>query len=245
VSGPVHIIPAGPAAGSSPGSPPDATTYAEDPEFTVLDVAAVRHAATPTLRFDMHVSDPAGREVYAIALSVQIQIDPAKREYDDATRARLVELFGAPERWGATTHSFEWARIEVLVPSFTGATSFVVQVPCTYDLEIAAAKYFYSLPDGMVPLSFHYSGMVLYRSQEDDDRGGSMHVTPVPWSCSTRWRMPVDTWKRAMAAHYPGGGWVRLGTQTLDALAERKAATGHHSFDALVGDLLHDAGTAP
>lgn len=241
MSGPVHIIPAGPGAAPAPGTPAEAAAYAEDPQFTVLNVAAVRHAATPTLRFDMHVSDPAGREVYAIALSVQIQIDPAKREYDDATRARLVELFGAPERWGATTHSFEWARIEVLVPSFTGATSFVVQVPCTYDLEIAAAKYFYSLPEGMVPLTFHYSGMVLYRSEEDGANGGSMHVTPVPWSCSTTWRMPVDTWQAAMAAHYPGGGWVRLATHTLDALAERKATGGHHSFDATISTLLEDA----
>ena len=229
----IRIIPADAVAVAALAPVPD--QYAEDPTFTVLDVAAVRHAATPTLRFDLHVSDPAGREVYAIALSVQIQIDPAKREYDDATRARLVELFGAPERWGATTHTFEWARIEVLVPSFTGATSFAVQVPCTYDLEIAAAKYFYSLPEGMVPLSFHFSGMVLFKDAEGH---GAMHVTPVPWSCSTRWRMPVDTWKRAMVAHYPGGGWVRLSTDTLDALAGAKAAGGHHSFDDAVAALL-------
>ncbi|MCW2997222.1 MAG: hypothetical protein JWN65_771 [Solirubrobacterales bacterium] len=224
----IQVIPA--------GGGPDEPAFAEAPAFTVLDVAAVRHAATPTLRFDMHVSDPAGREVYAIALSVQIQIDPAQREYDDATRERLVELFGAPERWGATTHSFQWARIEVLVPSFTGATSFALQVPCTYDLEVAAAKYFYSLPDGMVPLSFHYSGMVLYRGDGD----GGVQVTPVPWSCSTRWRMPVAAWKDAMAAVYPGGGWVRLTPETLQALLDRKAADGHHSFDALVSALLHE-----
>lgn len=233
----VHIIPAG---GNGPGPEPEADAeYAEDPTFTVLDVAALRHAATPTLRFDMHVSDPAGRSVYAIALSVQIQIDPARREYDDTTRARLVELFGAPERWGATTHSFEWARIDVLVPGFTGATSFALQVPCTYDLEVAAAKYFYALPDGMVPLSFHYSGMVLYKDELAGTQG--LQVTPVPWSCSTRWRMPVAAWQGAMAAQYPGGGWVRLGHDTLRALADRKAADGHHDFDALVGALLREA----
>ena len=64
------------------------------------------------------------------------------------------ELFGTPERWGATTHSFPWAQVDVLVPGFTGATSFVLQVPCSYDLELAAAKYFYALPDGAAPLSF-------------------------------------------------------------------------------------------
>ncbi len=67
--------------------------------------------------------------MYTIALSSQINLEPARRSYDDATRERLVELFGAPERWGATTHAFQWARIESLVPSFTGSTAFTVEVP--------------------------------------------------------------------------------------------------------------------
>ena len=50
--------------------------------------------------------------------------------------------------------------------------------------------------------------------------------------------MPVDAWKTAMAAYYPGGGWVRLQTETLDALAARKAARGDHSFDDTVRELL-------
>ena len=61
------------------------------------------------------------------------------------------ELFGPRERWGATTHSFQWARVDSLVPSFTGSTMFSVEVPCTYDLEVASAKYFDSLGSGVVP----------------------------------------------------------------------------------------------
>lgn len=208
-----------------------------DPVFSVLDVAPVAHALTPTLRFQLHVSDPDGRAVYAIALSTQIQVDPARRSYDDATRARLVELFGAPERWGATTHSFQWARVDALVPGFTGATSFALEVPCTYDLEVAASKYFYSLPGGAVPLSFHFTGMVLYRGDDD-----GLRVTAVPWSCSARWSMPVAAWKRAIAEQYPGGGWVRLSTETLDALQRRKAQQGQHSFDDCVAALLDRGG---
>ena len=176
-----------------------------DPVFTVLDVEPVEHALTPALRFQLHVSDPDGREVYAIALTTQIQVDPARRTYDEATRARLVELFGEPQRWGATTHSFQWAEVGVLVPGFTGATSFALELPCTYDLEVAASKYFYSLRDGLVPLSFHFTGMVLYR-----DAGERLRVTGVPWSCSARWSMPVEAWKTTMASTYPGGGWIRL-----------------------------------
>jgi hypothetical protein len=31
--------------------------------------------------------------------------------------------------------------VSTLVPSFTGETTFTMPVPCTYDLELAAAKY--------------------------------------------------------------------------------------------------------
>jgi hypothetical protein len=204
-----------------------------EPTFSVLDVEPVPHTATPTLRFHLHVEDPLGREIHTIVLSTQINIDPARRAYDAETRERLVELFGAPERWGATTEVFRWAHVDVLVKGFIGATSFALDVPCTYDLEIAASKYFYSLPDGEVPLSFLFNGMVLYSGEAD-----RLQVAQVPWSCTARWRMPVEAWKRVMEAYYPGGAWVRLQTETLDALAALKAQRGDHSFDDTVRGLL-------
>ncbi len=117
------------------------------PRFDVLDAEEVRHAAAPLLRFAGHVTEPEGREVYTIALSVQIMIDPARRRYDDDTKERLVDLFGEPERWSATTHSFLWAEVDVLLPAFTGATGFRIPLPASYDLEVAAAKYLYALPE--------------------------------------------------------------------------------------------------
>ncbi len=210
-----------------------APTTSADPVFSVLAVEPVAHAAVPALEFALHVSDPVGRRVHTMALSAQVQIDPAKRTYDAETRRRLVDLFGAPERWGATTHSFQWAQVDVLVPGFTGATSFRLQLPCSYDLELAAVKYFYSLPDGDVPLSFHFTGMVLYAGEED-----RLQIAQVPWSCSASWRMPVEDWRRVVRAFYPEGGWVRLTTPTLDALMDRRAARGDHDFDATVSALL-------
>jgi hypothetical protein len=204
-----------------------------EPVFSVLDTEPVPFAAAPTLRFHLHVDDPLGRAIQTIALSTQIQIDPARRAYDAETMARLVELFGPPERWASTTQVFRWAHVSALVPGFTGATSFALDVPCTYDLEVAASKYFYSLPGGVVPLSFLFNGMVLYQGEHD-----RLQITQVPWSCVARWDMPVEAWKAMMAAYYPGGGWVRVQSETLDALAARKAAAGHHSFDDLLRELL-------
>jgi hypothetical protein len=203
-----------------------------EPAFTVLGAEPVAHAAAPTLRFALHVTDPSGIPVHAIALGVQLQLEPARRRYDEATRARLVDLFGAPERWGATTtRSFLWAQTGTVVPAFTGQAEFALDVPCTYDLEVAAAKYLYSLPDGEAPLAMHFSGTILY---------GELQIAMVPWSCTAGWRLPVDTWRGMMAAHYPGGGWVRLESSTLDKLAERKARDGLPSFDATVAGLLDD-----
>ena len=207
-----------------------------EPVFTVLGMDAVAGALTPTLRFELHVVEPEGNEIHTIALTTHIQVEPAKRAYDAATRERLEELFGAPDRWSATTQSFPWAKVSALVPGFTGSTTFSIEVPCTYDLELAATKYFYALPDGEVPLDFHFNGMVLYAGEHD-----RLQVRPVPWSCTARWRMPVEQFKAAMIACYPGGGWIRLAPDTLDALHRRRATQGHHSFDSLVAKLLEDA----
>ena len=142
---------------------------------------------------------------------------------------------GAPERWGATTHPFQWARVEALVPSFAGSTAFTLEVPCTYDLEVASAKYVDSLRGGEVPLAFHFNGTVLYCGDEE-----RLQVVLVPWSCIARWRMPVTVWHRTIAAHYPGGGWIRLQRETLDELARHKAERGLHTFDDVVRGLLGD-----
>lgn len=222
MSDPVGIATEEPASGGPPA-----------PSFEVLGADPVAHAASPTLRFTLRVADPSGRRVQGIALAAQLNIDPAKRTYDAATRERLIELFGAPERWAATTRSFLWTQVGALVPPFSGQVDFPLTVACTYDLEVAAAKYFYSLPDGEIPLSFHFSGTILYTAEDE-----RLQIAMVPWSCSARFKLPVAEWKRMMALYYPGGGWVRLETATLDRLQALKARRGAPSMDAYIAELL-------
>jgi hypothetical protein len=207
------------------------------PEFTVLGVHAVEHAAAPTLSLALGVSEPRGREVFAVALRAQIQFEPAQRSYAPETKALLSELFGVPERWAATTHSLVWAVADVMVPSFTGTGTFEIPVPCSYDLELAAAKYLYALPDGEAPLSLHFSGSVFYPAAL-----GRMQMTQIPWSTTARFELPVETWKRMIAGHYPDRGWVALSSHTLARLYRRKAEQGATTFDACVSDLLDGAG---
>lgn len=206
---------------------------APDPDFEVLSARAVEHAAAPTVGFRIRASDDSGRRVFTIALTAVITIEPSKRPYDPASRERLLELFGEPERWASTTTNFRWAQTEALVPAFEGSTEFELLVPCTYDLELAAAKYFHGLDDGTAPLRFHFNGTVFY---EADD--GQMQIVQIPWDRSPRFGMPIEVWRQTIDAAYPYRAWIPIHTETLERLQRLKAERGLPTFDATVEQLL-------
>ena len=215
--------------------PADARAAAPDPEFAVLGARPVRYAASPMLALDLQVSEPSGRQVYMIALTIQLMIEPARRRYDDATRERLLELFGPPERWAVTTRSLVWSQLDVVVPAFTGSTTVAVPLACSFDHELAAAKYLHSLPDGEAPLALHFNGMIYYR--RDD---GGLQMVLVPWTKSIDFRMPVSVWRETIEHYYPGTAWVALRAQTLEALQRAKLDRGVATLDACVAELLQE-----
>ena len=206
-----------------------------EPEFAVLGARTVRYAAAPMLAIDLQVAEPSGRQVYMIALSIQVMIEPARRAYDDATRERLVELFGAPERWAVTTRSLVWTQLDVVVPAFTGTTTVAVPIACSYDLELAAAKYLYSLPDGIAPLALHFNGVIYYR-----DEHGGLQMVLVPWTNSIDFKMPVSVWRKTIEHYYPNTAWVALRSQTLEALQREKLDRGLTTLDSCVQALLEE-----
>ena len=184
-----------------------------DLDFSVVGARPVRYAAAPMLTLDLQVTEATGRKVYMAALTIQLMIEPARRGYDEATRARLVELFGAPERWAVTTRSLVWSQLDVLVPAFTGSTTVSVPISCHYDLELAAAKYLHSLPDGEAPLALHFNGMIYYPDQD-----GRLQMVLIPWSKSIDFRMPVSVWHETIEHYYPGTAWIAVRSQTFEAL---------------------------
>jgi uncharacterized protein DUF6084 len=222
-----------------PGIPPAgqvATVEAvpiPEPDFEVLGVRPVKHAAAPMLMVDLEVRDSSGLEIYMVALTVQLMIEPARRTYDDTTRAKLMELFGAPERWAVTTRSLVWSRLDVLVPSFTGSTTVSIPISCHYDLELAATKYLHSLPDGQAPCAMHFNGTIYYR-----DEHGALQMVLVPWSASIDFKLPVEVWQTTIAHYYPNTAWVGMRTQTLEALQQRKLTLGAATVDAAIVQLL-------
>jgi Family of unknown function (DUF6084) len=211
----------------------EAPAVAPEPQFAITAVAPLAYAAAPTMVFSADASVQDEREIDSISLSAQVMIDPARRGYDPVTRARLEELFGPPASWAPSTQGLQWARVGAVVPRFKGQATFALEVPCTYDLEVAATKYFYALSEGEVPLSFHFNGTVFYPGAD-----GRLQVVPVPWRATARFSMPVAAWRAMIAEHYPGGGWVRLRNDTLEELNARRAARGLSSFDVAVAELL-------
>ena len=204
-----------------------------DLDFAVLGARPVKYAAAPMLMLDLQIDETSGREVYMVALTIQLMIDPARRRYDDATRERLVELFGAPERWAVTTRSLVWAQLDIVVPAFKGSTTVSVPISCHYDLELAAAKYLHSLPDGEAPLALHFNGMVYYPGEN-----GGLQIVLIPWSKSIDFRMPVSVWRETIEHYYPATAWIAVRTDTFEALQREKLSRGLATLDACVNELL-------
>ena len=202
--------------------------------FAVVDVAPEPYAVTPILTARVGIVAAGGEPVHAIALKCQVRIEPARRSYSENEAADLVDLFGPRERWASTQHSFLWQHCTAMVPGFTGATQADLPLECTYDFEVAAAKYLHALRDGTIPLQFLFSGTVFGRGTN----GFAVHQ--VPWDREERYDMPVAVWRSLIQQHFPNTGWLRLNHDTIDALAAYRSARGLLGFDDAVNTLLAD-----
>jgi len=200
--------------------------------FGCTGVSAAPYAAVPTLTFRLAVTESAGARVDAIALRCQIRIEPHRRRYSADEARRLHDLFGDTSRWAETVKPVQLATVPTMVPAFTGAVEVDLDVPCTYDLEVASARYLHGLDDGAVPLLLLFSGTVF--TTED----GRLRAGLIPWSAEASYRMPVSVWRDVVNLHFPGSAWLRCSRETLDALSDYKAAHALPTWDATLAKLL-------
>jgi hypothetical protein len=189
--------------------------------------------AAPTLSFKLRVKDASELEVYTVALTAQIHLEASSRPHERETREGLQDVFGEPERWNDTARSVIWAKRYVLVPSFTGSTSFELELPCSTDLELATTRYFEGVEGGEAPLAFHFSGSIFYRGQHD-----RMQLTMVPWHSTAQFRLPLETWRKAVGDR---GGLVRVTDETFEALRRYRLDRGLPSLGSAVADLADRA----
>jgi hypothetical protein len=208
-----------------------------DLNFEVERAEPLTHAAAPQLIFKLAISDAAGAEatpIPAVALRCQVRIEPTRRRYASGEQERLLDLFGEPARWGQTLRSLLWTQTGLVVPAFTGRTVVDLPVPCTYDFNVAATKYFYALDEGEVPLCLLFSGTIFYVEEE----GGALQVSPIPWEKETVFRLPVRTWKDMMEHYYPNSNWLCLRRDVFDRLYQYKRRLGLPTWEQALERLL-------
>jgi hypothetical protein len=217
-----------PTGVAGPGSAPEL-------DFELRSAAVLDHAAVPTLRFELGVSaDPPN--VRSASLNVEIRIAATRRRYEQAERSRLTEVFGREDEWSRNLHALHWTGMTVNLPAFTGSTVVELPVTCTYDLEVAAARYLNALERGKVPLEFLFSGTVFYSGDD-----GRLQVGRIGWDKECRYLLPVSVWREAMDRHFAGTAWLRLGRESFDRLTAYKARHTLLDWDATVDRLLDGA----
>jgi hypothetical protein len=187
---------------------------------------------------DLNLAETAGRRVHAVVLRCQIRIEPSRRGYSGTEEDGLRDLFGVTGRWAETVRPLQLAQVAVVVPGFVESTQVRLPVPVTYDLEVAATKYFHALEDGEIPLLLLFSGTAFHH------RDGALRVTQIPWDTEVRYRLPVRVWDELIEAHFPNSGWLRLERDTLRALDRYRSRHALPTWEQAFAQLLRDAGEA-
>ncbi|MBA2309934.1 MAG: hypothetical protein H0W01_11750 [Pseudonocardiales bacterium] len=204
--------------------------------FECLDAESDQYAVGPTVRFKLKVVNRTPDRVHSIALRIQIRMEPRRRRYSPEESAKLGDLFGDPSRYAETLNPMQLAEIGIMVPSFTGEIEVPVDMPLTYDMEVASTKYFHNLDDGDVPLLMLFSGTIFYST----DAG--VQFGQVPWHEEAEYKLPVAIWKEAMEQHFGGRAWILLRKDKLDALAAYRSERTIPSWEETVERLLKEAG---
>lgn len=205
--------------------------------FKVESVEAVRFAASPLLIFKLRITNASAEElIQTIALRCQIQIEATRRRYSTAEQERMLDLFGAPERWSETLRATLWTHTSVIVPPFNDSTVVDLPVPCTFDFNVAATKYFAGLEDGEAPLNLLFSGTVFYEA--DDAR---LQVEQIPWDREAKFRLSASIWKEMMDGYYPNSAWLSLRRDVFDRLYRYKMRRGIPTWEQTLESMLpHD-----
>ena len=190
-------------------------------------------AAAPTLRFMLRIEAASGQAIRSVALNTQVRIAAERRSYDERATGLLAEVFGEPRQWSTTLRNMFWTQTTLMVPSFTGSTLVEMPVPCTYDFEVAASKYFHAVEDGDIPLEFLFSGSVFYVGE-----AGGLRTGRISWDKEARFRMPARLWHEMMHHYFPNSAWLRLRKEVFDRLYAFKAAGSLPTWEDAIDALL-------
>ena len=204
----------------------------------IVGVDVPPQAVIPLLRFKLQVTAPPDSPgIHGLLLNTQIQLACPQRSYSPVEQEKLRDLFGKPADWGRTLRNRLWTHAHAAVGPFCGQTEVVLPVPCTFDLEVASAKYFYGLEGGEVPLLFLFSGSVFY-----EGAGQRLQAERISWDQECTYRLPVSVWRELMQAQFPDRAWLQLPRDVFDRLLAYKRRQGLAGWEQTMDALLSEAG---
>jgi len=206
-----------------------------DLSFHIETAEVVPFAAVPMLAFKLRIRNAAaGESIHTVVLRCQIQIEVARRRYTPEEQVRMRDLFGEPERWSQTLRSMLWTHANVVVPGFAGSTADVdLQIPCTFDFNVATTKYFEGLSGGDIPLNMLFSGTVFYASENSP-----LQVAPISWEQEAKYKLPVEVWREMMDLYYPNNAWLSLRRDVFDRLYLYKMQHGIPTWEQALERML-------
>lgn len=207
-----------------------------DLDFTVLGAKPLAFCVVPTLAVKLRVTATTDEPVQAVSLDCQVRIEAQKRRYEPGEKEALFDLFGPPGDWARTLRSLLWTHVGASVPGFTGTTDFDLRVPCTYDFNVIAARYFHALEGGEAPLLLLFSGSVFFAGEH-----GELQVGRISWNKEASYRLPVSVWKDLMEIYYPHIAWLCLDRDLFNRLAAFKSARGLPTWERALEALLSES----
>lgn len=205
-----------------------------DLDFKITGLEPGVHGLMPLLNFKVEIAaTPVTQPIHNVILQAQIQLQSPQRRYSAGEKEKLVELFGTPERWGDTLRTKLWTLAQTTVRPFTGTTTATLTVPCTFDLNVMATKYFYALEGGEIPLLFLFSGTIFYEGAD-----GNLQVKQISWNKECAYRLPVAAWRELMDHHYPNSAWLSLNREVFERLYAYRRSHGIATWDQTIEQLL-------
>lgn len=196
--------------------------------FAIASVRSDPHAAAPTLVFRVVAEEPSGPPIQAALLRCEVYIDIGHRRYSATEGERLCEMVGQPAGWKDTMRPLLWATVPVVLSRCHGTVELDLPIACSYDFEVASAKYLRGLDGGEIPLVFLFSGTIFYGG------GSVVRVSQLPGDTETGFRLPVASWREAMSQHFGDSTWIRLDRQGFDALDRVRRLRGFVTWNQVV-----------
>ena len=156
-------------------------------------------AAAPTLAFKLRVAnaDPA-ETIHTVVLRLPDPDRGRAAAIQPRNKTSLLDLFGEPERWGQTLRNMLWTNASDRGPAFHRRTTVDLQVPCTFDFNVATTKYFH----GLATEIFRCADVQRHASFTRMPTG-ALQVAPISWDKETRFRLPLKVWRDMMDVIIP------------------------------------------